>query len=66
MKMDGETMIREYPRDNYTAAGLPIRDDRERQLLTDQLSCGIQSAYISLVNRRFCVSLSFKCPIPDG
>jgi hypothetical protein len=65
-EMGRETMsVKENSRANYKAApsGL-ILAIRERQLPMDPLSCGSQSAYLSLINRRETLSLPF--PLPGG
>ena len=64
-----KTLIKENPRSNYKAARRPmvfrlILALRQRQLPMNQLSCGTQSAYISLINRRRIFSLPF--PLPGG
>lgn len=61
-----ETTMKENPRFNFKAAIMLIPASRQRQLPMNQLSCGIQSANISLVNRHFFVSITFQCPILDG
>jgi hypothetical protein len=64
--MGRETMsVKENPRPNYkaTPSGL-ILAPRERQLPMYPLSCGNQSAYFSLINRRDTFSLPF--PLPGG
>ncbi len=63
---DRETTIKENPCENFKAVKVPILVLRERQLPTDQLSCGSQSANIRLINRRLIVSLSHICPMPGG
>jgi hypothetical protein len=56
--------IQENPRGNYKALRkAAILARRQRYLPTFRLSCGNQSAHISLVNRRFIVSLPL--PLPD-
>jgi len=58
-------LIKENPRFNYKAArNWLILAFRQRQLPMNLLSCGIQSAYISLINRRKMFSLPIS--IPDG
>ena len=57
------TSVKENPRLTYKAApyGL-ILAFRPRQLPMNPMSCGIQSAYISLINRRELFSLPFSFP----
>jgi len=60
---------KENPRPNFKAARRPaafrlILALRKRQLPMYPLSCGNQSAYLSLINRRDTYSLPF--PLPGG
>ena len=57
-------VIKENPRTNYKAVFGLILALRQRQLPMNILSCGNQSAYISLINRRKKFSLPF--PLPGG
>jgi len=63
-EMGRETMsVKENPRCHYKAARMRlILAIRERQLPMNPLSCGNQSAYISLINRRKMFSLPFSLP----
>jgi len=55
--------VKENPRFNFKAARMwLILAIRERQLPMNPLSCGTQSAYISLINRRKMFSLPFFLP----
>jgi len=58
------TSVKENPRYNYKATKGLILAVRQRQLPMNQLSCGSQSANISLINRRERISLPF--PLPGG
>ena len=53
-EMDGESglSVKENPRPYCKAAAALILEARQRQLPTIRLSCGSQSANISLINRR--------------
>ena len=52
MDRESVTVVKENPRPFYKAAIVLILDARPRQLPTIRLSCGNQSANISLINRR--------------
>ena len=56
------TSVKENPRLGYKAAFGLILAIRPRQLPMNPMSCGIQSAYISLINRREGFSLPFSIP----
>jgi len=60
--MDRVTTIKENPCGYFMAAFGLIQVERLRKLPTNELSCGTQSANISLINRRFSVTLSFLLP----
>ena len=55
-------VIKENPRKTYKAAFGLILAFRQRQLPMNLLSCGNQSAYISLINRRKKFSLPISLP----
>jgi mannitol-1-phosphate/altronate dehydrogenase len=57
-------VIKENPRPSYKAVFELILAFRQRQLPMNILSCGNQSANISLINRRKKFSLPF--PLPGG
>lgn len=61
-----KTTMTENPRFNFKAVIKSILVTRQRQLPTNPLSCGNQSAYISLVNRRLFVFLPLKYPMTYG
>jgi hypothetical protein len=57
------TYVKENPRAILKADPLGlILANRPRQFPMDSMSCGIQSAYISLINRRELISLPFSFP----
>jgi len=57
------TSVKENPRAILKAAPCgPIHAPRPRQPPMDPISCGIQSAYISLINRRELFSLPISFP----
>jgi len=57
-----KSLIKENHRSNYKSAIELIFAPRQRQLPMNQLSCGSQSTYISLINRRKRFSLPFSLP----